>query len=160
MKTNKKYYPVIAASCLAFGALIPVSAGEKEPSKLATQVQAAEDDALIEALNARVIDPLNEQAKRFGEFSRRGPSHKTSYHLVESTQKSDEGQRNFTIVLKKTPFVKGAKSTDSDYLKLRYLEKGDQVLINLKDAWVGLEEHPIIKKLPIVKPELTGNIQP
>jgi len=151
MKMNKTYYPIVAASCLAFGALAPMSSGdESRQSQTATPTQAAKADRLVNALKERIVDPLNEQAKLFGHFSRREPTHTVSYFLVENAAKSPKGQRNFSVMLKQTPILKGAKETNSEYLKLRHTAKGDQVLIKSKDSWVTPEEHPVMKRF--VKP--------
>ena len=159
MKTNKNYYPIIAASCLTFGMLIPVSSGgEKESFEKPKAAKVAAKDKVVEALTSSVIDPLTQQAKRSARFSRRAPTHSTSYHLVESSMKSTEGLRLFSVMVKHMPMRKSAKETTSEFLKLRYIAKGDQILVNLKDRWVKLDEHPITAKL--VKTKSVANLLP
>ena len=121
MKMNKTYYPIMAAACLAFGALIPMSSGdENQESPTIKATPVAKDDRMLKELNSELIDPLNEQAKLWGSFSRRGPTHDVSYYLVENSEKESAAERSFTVMMKQTPLSKTGKEKTSEYLKLRY----------------------------------------
>ncbi|OUV17801.1 MAG: hypothetical protein CBC46_02050 [Verrucomicrobiaceae bacterium TMED86] len=40
----------------------------------------------------------------------------------------------------------------TEYLRLRYSRKDEQVLINSKDRWVTLNEHPVTERFLNTKP--------
>ena len=148
MKTNKTYYPIVAAACLAFGALIPMSPGdENQESPAIKATPIANEDKMLKELNTELIDPLNVQATLWGSFSRRGPTHSVSYYLVENREKDTPAERSFTIMKKQTPLSKAGTEKTSEYLKLRYQAKEDQFLVKQKDSWIALADHPILKNL-------------
>ena len=152
MKTNKTYYPIMAATCLAFGALIPMSSGdENQDSPTVHATPIAKDDKMLKELNSALIDPLNEQAKRWGSFSRRKPTHSISYYLVENSEKESAPGRTFSVMMKQTPLSKTGKEKNSEYLKLRYDAKEDQLLVKQKDSWMDLAKHPILKRVSKTK---------
>ena len=152
MKMNKTYYPIMAAACLAFGALIPMSSGdENQESPTIKATPVAKDDRMLKELNSELIDPLNEQAKLWGSFSRRGPTHDVSYYLVENSEKETTADRSFIVMMKQTPLSKTGKEKTSEYLKLRYQAKDDQLLVQQKDSWIDLADHPILKNFSKTK---------
>ena len=55
-------------------------------------------------------------------------------------------------MMKRTPLFRGAKAKNTEYLKLRYTEKDEQVHIKSKDTWVALEKHPVMKRFAKAKP--------
>lgn len=152
MKTPKNYYPMIAAAALGLGALIPVSLGDEKDNGPGTlNVVVAKQDPVEARLNETIVDPLNLQARQRMRFSRLGPTHSTSYHLAEITDKPVAGERRYQLMMTRTSFRKGSTPEKSEFLKVRYIEKTQQTLVSLKEAWVTPEEHPILKMLPKVK---------
>ena len=153
MKKNKTHLTLAAATTLALGAIVSLSSGdEHKPQPVPEMETVAKEDVATLHLNAKVIDPLNQQAKRRNQFSRKMPTYQTSYYLVEASKKSSAGKRSFIVMKKQKPFMKEAKETSSEYLQLRYLEKDHQILVNVKDTWIELDEHPILKSLIKIKP--------
>jgi hypothetical protein len=152
MKNPKRHHTIIAATALALGGIIPATfGGEKDPVVEKTPVSVAVADPVHIRINTSIVDPLNLQADRFSKFSRRMPTESTRYQLVEN-KKSVTGERSFKVVKISTPMLKGKKATTSDFLKVRYLENTSEMLVDLKDKWVKLEEHPVLKSLPKLKP--------
>ena len=43
----------------------------------------------------------------------------------------------------------------TEYLRLRYSGKDEQVLVNSKDRWVTLNEHPVTERFLNTKPAVT-----
>ena len=154
MKTPKNYYPMIAAAALGLGALIPVSFGDEKKNNPDTpNVVVAKQDPVEAHLNETIVNPLNLQATQRMRFSRMGPRHSTSYHLVEITDKPVAGERKYQLMMTRTSFRKGSTPEKSEFLKVRYIEKTQQTLVSLKETWVTPEEHPILKMLPKAKPQ-------
>ncbi|MGC6466096.1 MAG: hypothetical protein ACON38_09910 [Akkermansiaceae bacterium] len=153
MKKPKLHYPVIAAAALAVGGFIPASlGGEKVPAPVAAEAKKSNpSDPVLIKLNEELIAPLTLQSKRWEAFSRREPTSSTSYQLVEIDSTKLKGERLFKVVSISTPFVKEAKPSKRDYLKLRYLEDSGETMVDLKGEWVSPDKHPILKQLP--KPE-------
>lgn len=159
MKTPKTYYPVIAAAVIAAGAFIPTSfGGEKAPAPKSTQSEAAKSDPVLVSLNEQLMEPLKIQAKHWALMSRKGPSSKTTYQLVETDAATPKGIREFQITQVSTPFNKKQKPVTKDYLKVRHLAENDSVLIALKNDWVTIDKHPLLKYLP--KEKLPKKITP
>lgn len=159
MKTPKTSYPLIAATVIIAGVIIPSSFGGEKPTVqnalILSQTQA---DAVSKLVEANVVQPLNHQAKLRSSFSRKRSTHSTSYHLVETTTKGSQSARTFTVMQKVVPLhvkSKSGEAKSSHYLKLRHLADGDQIQVDLKDQWVALSEHPILKFLPKPKPANT-----
>jgi len=154
MKTNKNDYPLVVGALVACAAILPITfAGEKEFPEIKQVAVSSENDAVVQVLEERIIKPLNLQAKRYSRMSRKGPSAETKYHLVETTSKDAVGERTFTVVRNLTHFSKSKAPTTTDYLKLRYTNVNQEVLVSLKEQWVKVEEHPVLKNLPQPKKE-------
>lgn len=157
MKDPKKHHHVIALASLALGVIIPVSlGGEKDKSNQSSTVIAAQEDPVHARLNRDIVTPLNQQADRYSKFSRRMPTSSTQYHLVEA-ESAKTGERSFQVMQTETPLRKGVKPTTKEYLKVRYLENTSEVVVGLKDGWVKIEEHPVLRHLPREKvgPKIT-----
>ena len=119
------------------------------PAKVTADTQAkdAMKDQVAEILRVNLIDPLTRQEELFKGFSRSGPTHSTTYELVENTAKSTDGLTSYQVMMKKKPLRKSAKETNTVFLDLRHVKKDDLVLVKLKDSWVKLDEHPVVKRL-------------
>lgn len=147
MKKDKTYYPLIAGAIIAVGGLLPITlAGEKEVAPVEQAVKPAKNDPLIGILEEKIIKPLNVQAERNGLMSRRGPTFKTTYQLVDTSRSSD-GDRTFNVVMKRAYFSKKKAAETSDFLKLRLPKGSSEILVGVKDQWVALDEHPVLKRL-------------
>ncbi len=149
MKTPKTYYPVLVAAVIAAGAFIPTTfGGEKDPAPEAQQSAATQSDPVLVSLNEKLVHPLRQQAKRWALMSRKGPSSETSYHIVETDTKTPAGIREFQITQVSTPFNQKQKPVSKDYLKVRHLANSDTILVALKNDWVTIDKHPLLKHLP------------
>ncbi len=160
MKTPKTCYPLVAASVIIAGGMIPMSFGDEQllvpTSQNAPAKTQAEADSVTKLIQAEVVQPLTLLASMRNSFSRRGPSHSTSYHLAETTTKGAEGQRTFTVTQKVMPLLSKSKTKEaksSGYLKLRHLANSQEIQVDLKGKWVALNEHPVLKSLPRLKPQ-------
>lgn len=159
MKKDKTYYPLIAGAVIAVGGLFPITlAGEKEIAQVEQAAAPAKNDHLIGLIEEKIIKPLNVQAERNGLMSRRGPTFKTTYQLVD-TSKSSDGDRTFSVVMKRAYFSKKKAAESSDFLKLRLPKGSSEILVGVKDQWVTLDEHPILKRL-LPKPAPQKKIVP
>ncbi|MEN8680257.1 MAG: hypothetical protein ABF391_09430 [Akkermansiaceae bacterium] len=153
MTSPKIYYPVIAAAVIAAGAFIPTSfGGEKKQAPGVSRSASAKADPVRVLLGNKLLKPLEQQAQTWSLLSRRAPSAKTTYQLVETDASTPGGIREFRVIQMSTPFNQNQKPVSKDYLKVRYLESNDSVLIALKNDWVTIEKHPLLKDLPKSKP--------
>ena len=153
MKSPKKYHTILAAASIGLAGIIPATfGGEKEPAaKKAVPASLKIEDRVHARLNGEIVGPLNLMADRSLKFSRRMPTESTRYHLAE-TENPVKGERSFKVVKTSTPLLKGGKASTLNFLKIRYLENTSMVLVDLKDQWVKVEEHPVLKSFPKLKP--------
>lgn len=162
MKTPKAYYPLIAATVIIAGGLIPMSFGDErlqiqtiENQQVRSPVKV-ETDPIKRHLNDEVMQPLVQQATIRSSFSRRVPTESMSYELVETTDEASQNERTFTVLQKVTPiFSKQKEAKSTEFVKLRHLKSSDQLQVDLKGQWIALDEHPILKALPKFKPANT-----
>ena len=107
MKNTKKYHTVLAAASIALAGIIPATfGGEKNQVVQNIAPVVVEQDQVQTRINTAIIDPLNFQAERFSQFSRRMPTESPRYHLAEP-ENSVEGERTFKVVKTSTPLMKG-----------------------------------------------------
>ena len=149
MKNPKTYYPFLVAAVIAGGALIPTTSGEEKKSSR-TEVAANAEDPVVATINQKLVSPLNLQFRYGRAMTRSMPSSSTSYLLVENKEDAKEGIRQFQVMKKTTFYRKGTEPKQEEYLLVRHLAEGDQVLVKLKEEWIPMNQHPLLKLLPEV----------
>ncbi len=145
---NKTYYPIIIASILTTGALVPIAIGEQkikkeEPKKVKTTNPA--EDKTFALIQQKITAPL--KVSNRGRFSRKGPIYTYEYNLVETTSPKSTDSRTFTVKQSKTSRRKSKKTSQpTDFLSLK-VSATNQILVQAKDKWIPISEHPITKHL-------------